>query len=157
MIALLCAIACTSFPARAQTLLESGHYFEGTWACKTDRGSFAVHNYRMELDGRWMTMHNRFEMPGGATGQYDEYYGFEPSDKSWQLSVFGSDGTTASAASSGWAGAKLSFTGNQRADAKMIPWRMTYVRFGPSKFQRKIEYEAQNEWKPLSGEVCEKK
>ena len=151
------SVALTPMKSQAETLLDTGQYFEGTWTCKTDHGSFAIHNYRIELGDRWLTMHNRFEMPGGATGEYDEYYGYEPGAKTWQFRQFGSDGTLTSATSSGWAGASWRFTGSRRDDAKTVPWRMTYVRFGPIKFQRKIEYQAQNAWKPLSGELCEKK
>ena len=152
-------VAISRTPAVADSLPETEQYFEGTWTCKTDRGAFAIHNYRIELGDQWMTMHNRFEMPGGATGQFDEYYRYLPAAKAWDVVAFGSDGTMAIGGSTGWAGTTWRFTGTQTAaGGEKVPWRMTYTRYGTSKFERTLELKAgNNSWARNSAETCERR
>lgn len=160
--ALICALALPAgAPARAAapnaTLLEVAQYFTGTWTCKTERGSFAIHNFLVELGGRWMTMHNRFEAPGGVTGEFDEYYGFTAATGTWTLSVFGSDGSLANEVAHGWTGASWHFSGTTQSEGHTLPARLTYTKASTSEFGRTLETQVAGQWQKTSAETCNRR
>ena len=165
LISLLLTLAATAEPDPKLRQLDS---MAGTWRCSgtafaspmaPQHATTAEVTSKWDLGGQWLAF-NYVEqksaenpMPFRTTG----FMGYDPELKKLVVGGVDNMGGYSTAASDGWAGDTLVFTGPWHMGTQTVTGRDTFTRKGDRELGHAFEMEQDGKWVKLSEESCTRK